>query len=92
MKISPCLFLIFFGALIFSCTKDNLTDLSYPSAYHKSGSTPNGNLRVFTSTGEITDKDIISRFNESDTSRFNGQAFNIGNYPGNWDSVNRYIV
>src|SRR5258706_4035470 len=87
MKFSPCLFLLFFCAFIFSCSKDSLSDLSYPSEYHKSGISSNGKLRVFSSTGEINNKDIISRFNESDSSFLYSTSVNIGDYPGRMDSV-----
>ena len=87
MNVSSRLFLLFIGVFIFSCSKDSLSDLDYPSTYHKSGIKPNGSLRVFSSAGEINNRDIISRFNQTDSSFFNNTSDNIGNYPGKMDSV-----
>src|SRR5260221_11016041 len=87
MKISQLLFFLFL-VFIFSRKKDGAgLNIAYPSNYHKSGIKPNGNLRVFSSTGEISDQSVISRFNETDSSNFSSVADNIGNYPGRMDSV-----
>jgi hypothetical protein len=87
MKISSRLFLLFFAAFIFSCSKDSLVDLGYPSTYHKTGIRPNGDLRVFSSAGEINNRDIISRFNQTDSFFFNNTSDELGNYSHKMDSI-----
>ena len=51
--------------------------ITYPSAYHKSGLKTAGDLRVFSSNGEIRDLSVISRFNQEDSSNFSLVADNI---------------
>ena len=87
MKFFPCICLLFFGVIVISCSKETLAELGYPSIFHKSGFRLNGSLRVFASTGEVIDKDVISRFNESDSSQLNYQTNYVVSYPGAWDSV-----
>ena len=88
MKINQFLFFPFLWIFIFSCKKDSASlNIDYPSNYHKSGIKPNGNLRVFSSTGEIRDQSVISRFNETNSSSFSAVADVIGNHPGKMDSV-----
>ena len=82
-----CSFL-FLVVLLFSCEADNKTSLlTYPSVYHKSGFEAVGNLRVFSSTGEINNRSIVSRFNQYDTSYFNSYANYINSDPKIMDTV-----
>jgi hypothetical protein len=87
MKINKFLFLLFLWVLIFSCKKDDAIKITYPSAYHKSGLKTAGDLRVFSSNGEIRDKSVISRFNQTDTSNFSIVADYIKNNRGTLDSI-----
>jgi len=78
--VSLCLF-------IFSCKKND-SGLSIDlSIYSKSGIRANGNFRIFSQTGEITDPFIVSRFNLNDTFDFVYMEDVTGNSP----SVMKYI-
>jgi hypothetical protein len=61
MKSSKFLFLLLPGIVSFSCKKDDDTPITYPSAYHKSEIKTAGDLRIFSSTGEIRDPVITGR-------------------------------
>jgi hypothetical protein len=88
MKKNKYLFLLILWVPIFSCNKsDSLSNNGYPSNYHKAGIMTNGNIRVFSLTGEIRSQSVISRFNNSDSSVFSYFADDIGNKPGRMDSI-----
>lgn len=86
MKSIAFLFLLFLLALDFSCKKDDL-QIAYPSAYHKSGLKVTGDLRVFSSNGEIKNPSIISRFAGKDTAYYSAVANYIINERGVMDSI-----
>jgi hypothetical protein len=80
------LFLLLLASL--SCDDDNETSaLTFPSVYIKSGIEAVGKLRVFAVTGELKQNSIVSRYNQYDTSYFNGYANYIRNDPGIMDTV-----
>jgi len=83
MKSNQFLFLLFLWLLIFSCKKDDAIKFTY----YKSGLKTAGDLRVFSSNGEITDFSLISRFSDKDSSTFSIEAGNIINFPGTMDSI-----
>lgn len=79
---------VFVVVLVFSCEKEEVSSITYPSAYHKSGLKAVGNLRVFTSAGEIKRKSIVNRFSQYDTSYLYHYARSLGNDPKVMESVN----
>src|SRR6187399_1251915 len=90
MRFKRFLSSLFLFVLIFSCScEDDEVDLmTYPSFYHKDGLVSSGNMRVFTSQGEIKDLSIINRLAGYDTMYFNQiMKFKI-NRSGFMDSVN----
>ena len=88
MKIDKFLFLFFLIILIFSCKKDEpFKQLTYPSVYYKSGIKIAGDLRVFSTSGEIKDPSITSRFLATDSLSYSYGADQIGNNPGTMDSI-----
>jgi hypothetical protein len=77
MKSNRFLFLFLLALVIFSCKKNDSTQITYPSVYHKSGMKTAGDLRVFSSNGEILDAGVISRFNLLDSANFTLYANSI---------------
>jgi len=81
-------FSLFLLVLVLSCEENDEPGLlTYPAEYHKTGVEPVGNLRVFSSKGEIKNSSIISRFSQYDTSYFNSYADYLGNDFGVMDTV-----
>jgi hypothetical protein len=64
---------IIFALLIlaFSCNKDDVSPINYPSSYTKSGFEFTGGVRVFSTTGEIKSASIVKRLTKLDTPLFN---------------------
>jgi len=77
-----------FLVVIVSCEKNEVSSITYPSVYHKAGLTPVGNLRVFSSAGEIHRNSVVSRFSRYDTSYLKHYASSLRNDPKIMDSVN----
>ncbi len=80
MRYSRFLFSLFLCLLIFSCEDDDVSLVTYPSFYHKSGLMSSGNMRVFSSMGEIKSNSVINRYAEYDTSYYSYYAKDISNY------------
>ena len=80
-------FLLLLGMVIFSCKKNDTTQITYPFVYHKSGLKIVSDLRLFSSNGEIRDPELISRFNQQDSSQFTLYANAIGDDHFRMDSV-----
>jgi len=70
VKSKRFLFLVLLALVIFSCKKNDSTQITYPSVYHKSGMKAAGDLRVFSLNGEILDAGVISRFSLLDSAHF----------------------
>jgi hypothetical protein len=81
-------FLLCLLILILSCKENNkATSLTYPAVFYKSGVEAIGDLRVFSSTGEINNSSVISRFSQYDTSYLNSYANYISSDPQIMDSI-----
>jgi hypothetical protein len=87
MKSTKFLFFLLWGTAIFSCKKNDDTQIRYPSAYHKSGLKTTGDLRLFSSNGEISDPAAISRFNLLDSANFTIYADYIRDNQETMDSI-----
>lgn len=88
MSGSRFFFLLFIPALMLACKEDKKASLLiYPAVFHKSGVEAIGNLRVFSSTGEIKNSAVISRFNRYDTSYLNSYAHYISGDPQIMDTI-----
>lgn len=70
MKSNKFLLLLVWWIAIFSCKKNDDSKITYPSVYHKAGLKARGELRLFSSNGEIRDPTALSRFNLLDTANF----------------------
>lgn len=70
MKNNKFLILLLLGLAIFSCRKNDDSSITYPSVYQKSGLKSAGDLRIFSSNGEIRDPAARSRFNLMDSANF----------------------
>jgi hypothetical protein len=88
MKSKQLLFLLLLVLVTFSCKKNDTTQITYPSVYHKSGLKTAGDLRLFSSNGEIRDPAVKSRFIQLDSAQVNSFSKFIRDYPGHMDSIN----
>lgn len=81
-------FIFALWVFIAACKKEEgFLSIAYPSIYHKSKITTNGELRVFSKAGEITDLAIISLFNQSDSNIFSQIADYMINNRGMLDTI-----
>ena len=87
MKSNKLIFFLLGWLLIYSCKKNDSTQITYPSIYHKSGVKADGDLRLFSSTGEVSDPAIVSRFNLTDSNFFTLYSNNILAYYFVMDSI-----
>lgn len=80
--------IIVFWMFVAACKKeDGFLSISYPSVYHKSIMKANGELRVYTKAGEITDSAVISRFNQTDSFIFSQIASYMIDSRGTLDTI-----
>jgi hypothetical protein len=87
MERSRFFFPLIFIVLAFSCEKNEVSSITYPSIYYKAGVVPAGNLRVFSSEGEIHSRSVVSRFSRYDTSYLKHYANSLKGDPKIMDSV-----
>lgn len=82
------IFPLLFVVLAYSCENHKVSTITYPSVYHKTGLSPVGDLRIFTSSGEINRKSVVRRFSRYDTSYLKHYATTLRDDPNFMDSVN----
>ncbi len=70
MKSKKFLLVLLTAIAVAACQKNDDSRITYPSIYRKSGLKPAGELRLFSSNGEILDPAALSRFNLLDSANF----------------------
>jgi hypothetical protein len=86
MKSKKYLFMFLTAIAVVACQKNDDSRITYPSVYRKSGLKPAGELRLFSSNGEIRVPALLSRFNFLDSANFT----NYSNYArDNQETMNR---
>ncbi|MFI5154877.1 MAG: hypothetical protein ACHQEM_01750 [Chitinophagales bacterium] len=69
MRIIQVSGFFFLGIFFCSCNKDG-GQFTYNATYHKAGLKVGGDLRLFSTFGEINDPLLLSKFNHEDSSNF----------------------
>lgn len=87
MRTPAALVTVFLLVIFLSCSKDGTAFLNSPGIYFKDNITLTSETRVFTSTGQVKNSNIVQRFDSKDSAFYGAFRNEVYFYRGKMDSL-----